>query len=305
MIRSLRAVPSPEQPGPGPMPQTLLRALDITISRRVEGLLAGDYRSTLHGEGTELARIRPYVPGDDVRRIDWNVTARTGEPHVRVDLAERALATWIVLDTSASMHFGTADRRKMDVAEGVAIAVGHIATRRGNRVGMITFGGPSPRTIPPRQGRVGLLGLMATLRGQEEPAREHGSLVQALRRAGAAARQNALVVVVSDFRGELDWKRALLQLASRHDVVAVEIRDPREQQLPELGTLWLVDPENGRQLRVNSGDRALRARFADAAERERQLVESAIASTGARHVVLSTEGEWLRRLALFLRRRTA
>ncbi|MGZ4412224.1 MAG: DUF58 domain-containing protein, partial [Gaiellaceae bacterium] len=199
----------------------------------------------------------------------------------------------------------TADRRKMDVAEGVAIAVGHIATRRGNRVGMITFGGPSPRTIPPRQGRVGLLGLMATLRSQEEPAREHGSLVQALRRAGAAARQNALVVVVSDFRGELDWKRALLQLASRHDVVAVEIRDPREQQLPELGTLWLVDPENGRQLRVNSGDRALRARFADAAERERQLVESAIASTGARHVVLSTEGEWLRRLALFLRRRTA
>src|SRR5207248_2359828 len=114
--------------GPGPMPDALLRALDITIGRRVDSLLAGDYRSTLHGDGTELAQVRPYVPGDDVRLIDWNVTARTLEPHVRVHLAERVLVTWLVLDTSPSMQFGTADRRKADVAEGVAIAVGHVAT---------------------------------------------------------------------------------------------------------------------------------------------------------------------------------
>src|SRR2546423_497600 len=148
----LRADPTPERPGPGPLPEALLRALEVSIGRRVGGLLAGDYRSTLLGEGTELAQVRPYLPGtDDVRRIDWNVTARTGEPHVRVQLAERVLVTWFVLDTSPSMQFGTADRRKADVAEGVAIAIGHIATRRGNRLGLVTFGAADPRALPPRQ----------------------------------------------------------------------------------------------------------------------------------------------------------
>jgi uncharacterized protein (DUF58 family) len=287
------------------MPQTLLRALEVTISRRVEGLLAGDYRSTLHGSGTELAQIRPYEVGDDVRRIDWNVTARTSEPHVRVDLAERALVTWIVLDASASMHFGTADRRKADVAEGAAMAIGHIATRRGNRLGIITFGGSVERVVPPRQGRVGLLGVMTTLHSHDEAAAGSGSLARALRRTGGMARQKALVVIISDFRGALDWRRELLQLAARHDVVAVEVRDPREQELPEAGELWLVDPESGRQLRIDTRDGPLRARFAQAAERERQQVAATIASAGARHVVLSTEGDWLRWLALFLRRRAA
>ncbi|MEX2612790.1 MAG: DUF58 domain-containing protein, partial [Gaiellaceae bacterium] len=118
---------TPARPGPGSMPEGLLRALDVSIARRMEGLLAGDFRSNLLGTGSELAMIRPYVPGDDVRRIDWNVTARTNEPHVRVDLAERVLVTWLALDTSLSMQFGTADRRKADVAEGVAIALGHLA----------------------------------------------------------------------------------------------------------------------------------------------------------------------------------
>src|SRR5918912_2376983 len=144
-FRGLRsAEPTPERPGPGPMPDALLRALDIVIGRRMEGLLAGDYRSSLLGDGTELAQVRPYVPGDDVRRIDWNVTARTREPHVRVHLAEHVLVSWLVLDTSASMQFGTADRRKADVAEGVAIALGHVATRRGNRLGAVTFGDSRP-----------------------------------------------------------------------------------------------------------------------------------------------------------------
>src|SRR5207253_1759789 len=129
-------------------------------------------RSPLLGDGTELVQVRPYVPGDDdVRRIDWNVTARTSVPHVRVHLAERVLVTWLVLDTSASMHFGTADRRKADVAEGVAIAVGNVATRRGNRLGFVTCGDDRPRSLPPRQGRVGLLGLLSTLR--DEPGSEN------------------------------------------------------------------------------------------------------------------------------------
>jgi uncharacterized protein (DUF58 family) len=287
------------------MPEALLRALDVTIGRRVAGLLAGDYRSALVGEGSELALIRPYVPGDDVRRIDWNVMARTREPHVRVDLAERVLATWLVLDASASMQFGTATRRKADVSEGVAIALGHVATRRGNRLGVATFGAASQRALPPRQGRVALLGLLATLREQADEASGAGSLAEGLRRAGALARQRSLLAIVSDFRGPLDWRRQLLQLAARHDVVAVEIRDPREQELPNLGELWLVDPETGRQLRVNTRSARLRARFAAAAAEERRSVAEAIRSAGARHLVLTTEGDWLRELALFLRRSVA
>jgi len=287
------------------LPDALLRALEVSIGRRIGGLLAGDYRSTLHGEGTELAQVRPYVPGDDVRRIDWNVTARTGEAHVRVQLAERVLVTWLVLDTSPSMQFGTADRRKADVAEGVAIAVGHVATRRGNRLGLVTFGDGEPRGIPPRQGRIGLLGLLAAL--HEEGRNGDGrmgttSLGEALRRTGALARQRAVIVVVSDFRGPLDWRRPLLDLAGRHEVVAVEIRDPREEELPNAGVLWLVDPETGRQVRADTRSERLRARFAAAAAEERALVTRTLASAGARHVVLTTSGDWLRSLAVFLRR---
>jgi len=304
-FRALRAEPSPERPGPGPLPEALLRALEVSIGRRVGGLLAGDYRSTLLGEGTELAQVRPYVSGDDVRQMDWNVTARTGEPHVRVHLAERVLVTWLVLDTSPSMQFGTADRRKTDVAEGVAIAVGHIATRRGNRLGFVTFGDERQRWLPPRQGRLGLLGLLDALREGQTQARERVGATElgaALRRTGAMATQRAVVIVVSDFRGPLDWKRPLVELAGRHEVVAVEIRDPREEELPNAGVLWLVDPETGRQVRADTRSAKLRARFAAAAAEERANVARTLVSAGARHVVLSTSGDWLRALAVFLRR---
>jgi uncharacterized protein (DUF58 family) len=284
------------------MPEGLLRALDVTIGRRMEGLLAGDFRSNLLGTGSELAMVRPYVLGDDVRRIDWNVTARTNEPHVRVDLAERVLVTWLALDTSPSMQFGTAERRKADVAEGVAIALGHLATRRGNRLGVMTFGDAHPRTLPPRQGRVGLIGLLAALRQEPEKAIGGASLGEAITRTGSLARQRSLVVVVSDFRGPMDWRRPLLELAGHHDVVAVEIRDPREQELSDVGLLWLVDPETGRQLRVDTRSRRLRERFAVAAAAERTQVARVFTSVGARHVVLTTSGDWLRNLVAFLRR---
>ncbi|MDQ3672214.1 MAG: DUF58 domain-containing protein [Actinomycetota bacterium] len=287
------------------MPEGLLKALEISIARRMEGMLAGDFRSNLLGSGSELAMVRPYTPGDDVRRIDWNVTARTNEPHVRVDLAERVLVTWLVLDTSLSMQFGTADRRKADVAEGVAIAIGHLATRRGNRLGIVTFGDAQMQTIPPKQGRVGLVGLLAALR--QAPKEREGtagatSLGEGIGRAGAVSRQRSLVVVVSDFRGSQDWRRPLLEVASRHDVVAVEIRDPREQELANVGYLRLVDPETGRQLRVDTRSRRLRERFALAASAERAEVARAFTSVGVRHVVLTTSGDWLRPLVVFLRR---
>jgi uncharacterized protein (DUF58 family) len=303
-VSSLPRAATPDRPGPGPMPDALLRALDITIGRRMEGLLAGDYRSSLFGDGTELAQVRPYIPGDDVRRIDWNVTARTGEPHVRVQLAERVLVTWLVLDTSASMEFGTADRRKADVAEGTAIAIGHVATRRGNRLGVVTFGGLEPRAIPARQGRMGLVGLLTGLRREPGDARVGAtSLGEAISRTGSIARQRSLVVMVSDFRGPRDWRRPLLELAGRHDVLALELQDPREQELSNVGALWLVDPETGQLLRVDTRSRRLRERFAAAAAAERTDVARELASVGVRHLVLSTSGDWLRSLAVFLRRK--
>jgi uncharacterized protein (DUF58 family) len=305
VLRALGAEPTPDRPGPGPVPDGLLKALELTIARRVDGLLAGDHRSAVLGRGTELAQVRPYEPGDDVRLIDWNVTARTTEPHVRVHLAERVLVSWIVLDTTPSMEFGTAQRRKADVALGVALAVGHAATVRGNRVGLVGFGA-SDRVLPPTQGRAGLVGLLLAL-GDGHATRRNGpvELAEALRRVAGAARQRALVVVVSDFRGPRDWRRPLLRLAGRHEVVAVEVRDPREQTLEPVGTLWLVDPESGRQLQVDTSDGGLRRRFADAAEAERKAVARELASAGVAHVTLSTDRDWLRDLAIFLRRRRA
>jgi uncharacterized protein (DUF58 family) len=301
MTAALFRPATPERPGPGPLPAAALRALEIQVGRRLQGLLAGDYRSSQFGDGVELAQVRPYVPGDDVRRIEWNVTARMNEPHVRVQLAERVLVTWLLLDTSPSMHFGTADRRKADVADGVAIAVGHVATRRGNRLGVVTFGEREPATLPPHQGRHGLIGLLAALR-TEAHDEELGatSLGAALARTDAIARQRGAVVVVSDFRGPLDWRRPLLQLMSRHEVLAVEIRDPREQELPDVGDLWLVDPETGRQVRVDTRSGTLRERFAAAAAEERSGVARVLSALGVSHCVLSTQGDWLRPFAAFL-----
>jgi uncharacterized protein (DUF58 family) len=292
---------TPERPGPGPLPIELLRALQIEIGRRMEGMLAGDYRSSRYGVGVELAQVRPYVPGDDVRKMEWNVTARTGQPHVRVDLAERVLVTWLVLDTSPSMQFGTGERRKADVADGVAVATGHVATRRGNRLGVVTFGDSTPKTLPPAQGRMGLIGLLAALDREPEQERVGAtSLGAALTRANVLARQRGIVVLVSDFRGPLDWRKPLLDLMSRHEILAVEIRDPREQELPDVGELWLVDPETGKQLRVDTRSKTLRDRFAVAAAEERSGVARVLSSLGVPHVVLSTNGDWLRAFATFL-----
>lgn len=268
----------------------------------MRGLLAGDYRSSEQGDGVELAQLRSYVPGDDVRAIEWNVTARTGVPHVRVNMAERALVTWLLLDTSPSMQFGTADRRKADVADGVALAIAHVATRRGNRLGVATFGNDAPSALPPHQGRVGLVGLLEVL--QRAPHREGGgatSLGAGMLRVASLARQRGVVVVVSDFRGPLDWRRPLLQMLGRHQVLAVEIRDPREQELPDIGEVWLVDPETGRQVRVDTANRGLRDRFATAAQEERTGVARMLSALAVPHVVLSTAGDWLRPLAAFLK----
>ncbi len=284
------------------MPEPLLRALELSIGRRVDGLLAGDHRSNLLGRGSELAQVRPYAPGDDVRLIDWNVTARTNEPHIRVQLAERVLVTWVVLDRTPSMEFGTADRRKADVALGVTLALGHAASVRGNRVGLVSFGSGHQAPLPPRQGRAGLVGLLLALGDEGSRSGAAPELGAALSTLGSVARQRALVTIVSDFRGPRDWRPQLVDLRARHDVLAVEIRDPREEQLVDVGEVWFADPESGARLRVDTGDPNLRARFAEAAASERRDVADDLAAAHASHVVLSTSGDWLRDLAAHLGR---
>ncbi|MFL5727285.1 MAG: DUF58 domain-containing protein [Chloroflexota bacterium] len=286
-------------PGPGPTPEALLRALDVTVGRTIHGLIPGEFRAHDRGGGTELAQIRPYEPGDDVRQIDWNVTARMTVPHVRVHVPERALTTWLLLDVSPSMTFGTADRRKADVAEGVALAVGHLATQRGNRLGIATFGGTRDVRLKPAGGRQGLLAALVAARTDQAVETRMGAVTAAaaLRFIGHAAPHGGLVVVVSDFRGPRDWAAAMAGVASRSAVLAVEIRDPREDDLTDVGTLTLVDGETGREVRVETSSRQLRERFAKAAADERADLARELRRLGARHVVLSTSGSWLRSLA--------
>ena len=304
---------TPQRPGPGPTPEVLIRALDLSVGRRIRGLVPGEYRASDLGGGLELAQVRPYEPGDDVRRIDWNVTARTTIPHVRVFVPERALTTWLLLDVSPSMTFGTADRRKADVAEGVAIAVGHLATQRGNRLGLVTFGGGSDRRLPPTAGRLGLLASLVAARAAGDAAlpAEHAVAVtpagavatpaEALTFVTGVPPRGGLLVLVSDLRGPRDWQAPLAAAAARHHVLVVEIRDPREDVLPDVGDLTLVDGETGREVRVDTSSRSLRERFRTSAAEERAAVAHDLRALRVGHVVLSTAGPWLRSLASQLR----
>jgi uncharacterized protein (DUF58 family) len=288
----------PARPGPGPIAEALVQALELPIDRRIGGLMPGDHRALGLGVGVELDRIRPYVPGDDVRRIDWNVTARTLVPHVREHVPERQLTTWLLLDASPSMHFGTADRRKADVAEGVALVVARFAARRANRLGVVTFGAGPERVLPPAAGRRGLLRVLGALR--EEPPDEGGgptSPAGALELVARSRTSAGLVVLVSDFRGRRDWQQPLAEVAGRHSVLAVEVGDPREEQLVDVGELTLVDPESGRVLRVDTGDRRLRREFELRAAEERSALAAEFRRLRIWHVRLSTAGPWLGVLA--------
>ena len=245
----------------------------------------GEYRASDLGGGLELAQVRPYEPGDDVRRIDWNVTARTTIPHVRVFVPERALTTWLLLDVSPSMTFGTADRRKADVAEGVAIAVGHLATQRGNRLGLVTFGGGSDRRLPPTAGRQGLLASLVAARAAGDaalPAEHAGAVTPPApsrpprRSASSRAFRRAAGCLSSCpiSAARATGRRRSLAASTKHHVLVVEIRDPREDVLPDVGDLTLVDGETGREVRVNTSSRQLRERFAAAAADERAGLET-------------------------------
>jgi uncharacterized protein (DUF58 family) len=260
-------------------------------------VLAGEHRSAGVGSGTELAQLRPYQPGDDVRQLDPSATARTGVPHVRQQVPERLLTTWLAVDVSASMAFGTADRLKSDVAEGVVDVVGTLAVRRGGKVGLLTFGAPVSRLLPPRGGRGARIGLRQALAEGVAPDGTAGEpLERTVLRLGRLARLTSLIVLISDFAGPPTWARPVAALAARHTVLAVEIRDPREQALPAVGRLRMVDPETGARIEVDTRSGRLREDYARAAAEGREEVAMAFRRAAAEHVVLSTEGSWAREL---------
>ena len=308
MSAAARRERSPARPagsrGPGPIAAEVVRALDLAVARRAGSVLPGERPAAGVGEGTELAQLRPYQPGDDVRRLDPAATARTGIPHVRLQVPERQLTVWLVVDLSASMAFGTADRLKSDVAEGAALVVGRLATRRGGRLAVEVSGTQPDRRLPPRSGRRALVDLSRALGagvGPDGHAAAGGDFARSLGRVAAASGRSGLVVAISDFRDGRDWARPLAVLGARHSVLAIEVRDPREGELPSVGQLSLVDPETGRHVRADTSDRGLRERYAKAERQRREAVGGDLRRSGAHHATLSTEGPWLRELGRTLR----
>jgi uncharacterized protein (DUF58 family) len=283
-------------------PERVLRRLELMVTRRLDGLLQGDHLGLLPGPGSELAEAREYRPAeDDVRRMDWNVTARTTVPHVRDLVADHELETWVLVDGTASMDFGTAAMEKRDLAVAAVATVGFLTARAGNRIGALLIG-DGVLAIPARTGRAHLLALLQKLlaRPRADARGTVTPLDEALDVMHRSMPRRGLAVVVSDFLDRLDedrppeWERALRRLATRQQVLAVEVLDPRELELPDVGLLTVIDPETGRVREVPTASRRLRERYAAAAERQRAAVAAALRRAGAVHLQLRTDRDWVR-----------
>ena len=272
----------------------VLRRLELRVTRKLDGLLQGDYRGLIPGHGSEPGETREYQAGDDVRRIDWNVTARTQTTHIRESIADRELETWLCVDQSASLDFGTTTMEKRDLALSAAAAIGFLTARVGNRLGAVLVEPNRVVEIPARQGRSHLMAILH--RVQNAPRSEGAAdadLAKGIRRLMSPAHRRGLAVVVSDLLAPPGWDQEVARVAIRHDVLVIEVLDPRELELPDVGTLALVDPETGRLREVNTRSAKLRARYADAAREQRAENARAIRRAGADHLVLRTDRDWL------------
>ena len=282
-------------------PEAVLRRLELIISRRLDGLLQGDYEGILPGPGSEPDESRPYEPGDDVRRMDWNVTARTTVPHVRDPVADRELETWVLLDRSQSMDFGTARCEKCDLALAAVAAVGFLTLRAGNRTGAVVLHHQGAQRLPALPGRQGLLGLLWRLAKVSSGGDRSGTdLAAGIDQLIRPARRRGLAVVVSDFLSDTEWDRPLRALAQRHQVLAVEIVDPRELELPDVGYLTLVDTETGRVRDVHTSRRSTRRRYAAAAAQQRADIAARLRRAGASHLQLRTDRDWVLDIVRFV-----
>ena len=293
--------------------QAALRHLELTITRRLDGLLQGDHQGLVPGSGSEPGEGREYQPGDDVRRMDWNLTARTTVAHVRESIADRELETWVVVDQSPSLDFGTAACEKRDLALAATAAVGFLTARAGNRLGALLLRRDGLVTVPPRSGRDAVMALLqkvATTPRHSTPRTSRAAatataaatpdLSSALRAVGPLARRRGLVVVISDFLDPPGWERLLRTLRGRHEVLAVEVIDPRELELPPVGLLTLVDPETGRRIEVQTARNRVRQRYAEAASGQRAEIARAMRGAAVPHLTLRTDRDWLLDIVRFV-----
>jgi len=291
---------------------TLLQRLEWTVIRRLDGLLQGDYRTLLRGFGLDLADLREYQPQDDVRYIDWNVTARLNVPHVREFQEDREITAWFLIDLSGSVDFGSRDMKKRDIAASLTGVLARLLTRHGNRVGAVLKGHAQDAratVIPVRGGRRQVLHLLDSIRRHASVNTSAGPAMQAgattdlsilLREAYTAIKRRSVVFVLSDFISTPGWEVALAQLARRHEVIAVRLYDPVEQTLPELGFVMLQDAETGEQLFLDTQDRGFRERFARLAVEREEKLRAAFATAGVDCMELATTDNLHQELLRFI-----
>jgi uncharacterized protein (DUF58 family) len=280
----------------------LVRTLELTINRRLDSVLHGNYQGITPGHGSEPGEARLYQPGDDVRRIDWNVTARTQQTHVRDQIADRDLEAWLVVDASAAMRFGTSRADKSQVALAATAAVGFLTARNQNRLGAVLVAGPHLKVVPPRFGRDQVRAVVSAV-ASPPPSEGLGrsDLAAAIDRVAVVGQRRGFVAVISDFAGE-DWVDPLARLGLRHDLLAIAVHDPRERDIPPVGLVDFVDPATGkhREVRVTA---AVQRRFAAAAAERDTAREFALRRAGAEHLELATDEDWLAAIVRHVRRK--
>ncbi|WP_177320290.1 DUF58 domain-containing protein [Lentzea waywayandensis] len=273
--------------------EAALRMLELDVRRRLDGLLQGNHLGLVPGPGTEPGEARTYQPGDDVRRMDWAVTARTTIPHIRETVADRELETWMAIDLSPSLDFGTAACEKRDLVIAATAAVAHLTRGGGNRIGAAVSTGAENVRIPARGGLAHARGMIRKIAEIDRaPEGTRGDLAELLEQLRRPPRRRGLIVVVSDFLGGMEWQRPLRALSARHDIVAIEVVDPRDVDLPDVGTVVLSDPESGRQREVTASA-LLRKEFGAAAAEHRGEVAAGLRRAGAGHLVLRTDSDWI------------
>jgi uncharacterized protein (DUF58 family) len=280
-----------------------LRTLELTVKRKLDGVLHGDHLGLIPGPGSEPGESREYQPGDDVRRMDWAVTARTTHPHVRQMIADRELETWLVVDMSASLDFGTAVCEKRDLAVAAAAAITYLNSGGGNRLGALIATGATTTRVPARSGRQHEQTLLRTIATTPKaPTGVRGDLAGAIDALRRPERRRGMAVIISDFLGPINWVRPLRAIAARHEVLAIEILDPRDVELPDVGDVVLQDAESG-ATREFTIDSQLRSDFARAAAAHRAEVARTVRSCGAPLLALRTDRDWLGDIVRFVEHR--
>jgi uncharacterized protein (DUF58 family) len=283
-------------------PERILLRLDWQVIRRLDGLLQGDYRSLFYGYGVDFADLQEYQPGDDIRYIDWNVTARMNTPYIRQYVEDREITAWFLLDLSPSMDFGTVQTQslKRTVLIDFVTTLARLLTRHGNRVGAMFYGSRIERTIPARGGRIQVLRLINDLLKQPPlPQASFTNLTPLLKAGLQAIKKRSLIFIISDFISVPGWERPLTLLNRRHEVLAIRLWDPREMELPDIGPIIMEDAETGEQLYVDTHDRKFRQRFQEAARRREAALNEMFKRAGVDALSLSTEEDLVRAIVRF------